>query len=398
MVNIAVSAPTTAGYIRVTPAGLNPGISTQQFARGQSISNLVAVKLVGGKIQIKVSAGSARITMDISGYFRPRPLIVTPPSPVAVTPPSPVTVTPPNPVTVPPVLVDVTAPGPVTGLSTSQVGDTSVALVWSNPTDADFTGVTIRRAAGATAPATITDGTPVTVATSATATSGTDGGLTAGTQYSYAVFAHDGVPNYAAAAKVTTWTTGGTAAVLSVSSEGIDTTRIPVGTPLFFDVSGSTAGPAGVTTKTVVLDYGDGTAPLPFSGDSTSWFGTHTYAAVGTYPATLTVTDSAHVTVSTVVTVTVSAAPTAAITMVGNPTSVQVGVPVTFTLTTSTPPGTAIKSWTVNDVWLDGGYGSLPPATVTHTFDAPGTYTVNFDFTTDAPGLAQSSVEVTVLP
>jgi hypothetical protein len=69
MVNTEVSGPTAAGYVRVTPAGQNPGVATQEFVKGQLISNLVAVKLVGGKIQVKVSAGSARILMDVSGYF-----------------------------------------------------------------------------------------------------------------------------------------------------------------------------------------------------------------------------------------------------------------------------------------------------------------------------------------
>ena len=32
---------------------------------------LVAVQLVGGRVQAKVSAGSARILMDVSGYYRP---------------------------------------------------------------------------------------------------------------------------------------------------------------------------------------------------------------------------------------------------------------------------------------------------------------------------------------
>ena len=69
VVNTEVFNPTAAGYVRVTPAGLNPGVAVQEFARGQTISNLVAVKLVGGKIQVKVSAGSARILMDVSGYY-----------------------------------------------------------------------------------------------------------------------------------------------------------------------------------------------------------------------------------------------------------------------------------------------------------------------------------------
>jgi Domain of unknown function (DUF1906)/Fibronectin type III domain len=69
MVNTEVFNPTAAGYVRVTQAGLDPGVAVQEFTKGQTISNLVAVKLVGGKIQVKVSAGSARILMDVAGYY-----------------------------------------------------------------------------------------------------------------------------------------------------------------------------------------------------------------------------------------------------------------------------------------------------------------------------------------
>jgi hypothetical protein len=69
MVNTQVFAPTVAGYVRVTPFGQDAGVATQQFVKGQTISNLVAVKLVGGKAQVRVSAGSARILMDVSGYY-----------------------------------------------------------------------------------------------------------------------------------------------------------------------------------------------------------------------------------------------------------------------------------------------------------------------------------------
>ena len=69
VVNTEVFNPSAAGYVRVTPAGLNPSVAVQEFARGQTISNLVVVKLVGGKIQVKLSAGSARVFMDVSGYY-----------------------------------------------------------------------------------------------------------------------------------------------------------------------------------------------------------------------------------------------------------------------------------------------------------------------------------------
>jgi hypothetical protein len=83
-------------------------------------------------------------------------------------------------------------PGPVTSLKVTTVTNTAVSLSWVNP-------------AGATPPSSPTSGTLVTD-TGPSATSFTDTGLSAGTQYSYALFAHDAVPDYAASAKKTAQT------------------------------------------------------------------------------------------------------------------------------------------------------------------------------------------------
>jgi Cutinase/Fibronectin type III domain len=173
VVNTEVFGPSAAGYVRVTPAGLDAGVATQEFARGQAISNLVAVQLVGGRVQVKVSAGSARVLMDVAGYYSAAAPVATP-------------------------------PGPVTALRATPA-TTSIALAWANPADASLTGVMIRRLAGGTPPSSATAGTLV-IDAAKPATSYTDAGLAPGTQYSYALFAHDGVPNYAnpAAKSVTT--------------------------------------------------------------------------------------------------------------------------------------------------------------------------------------------------
>ena len=104
---------------------------------------------------------------------------------------------------------DVAAPGAVTGLNVRAESstDTSVALHWTNPTDADFTGVMIRRSAGATAPATATSGTLVRDLIDDVPYVVDVGHVTPGTQFSYALFAHDRANNYAAAAAVTFSTT-----------------------------------------------------------------------------------------------------------------------------------------------------------------------------------------------
>jgi hypothetical protein len=108
---------------------------------------------------------------------------------------------------------DRTAPGPVTGLNVraDSSTDTSVSLHWTNPADADFTGVMIRRSAGATAPATAASGTLVMDLIDDPVADIVDfQNVTAGTQYSYAFFAHDGADNYAAAGAVTYSTTRST--------------------------------------------------------------------------------------------------------------------------------------------------------------------------------------------
>ena len=84
-------------------------------------------------------------------------------------------------------------------------------LTWTNPGAADFEGVVIRRARGATPPNSPTSGTAVSDV-DAPGTSHTDTGLAPSTQYSYALFAHDGVPNHAAAATVTVTTDAATVA------------------------------------------------------------------------------------------------------------------------------------------------------------------------------------------
>lgn len=96
-------------------------------------------------------------------------------------------------------------PGPVTGLATGAITTTSIALSWTNPTDADLASVIVRRAVGATPPATAAAGTAVTLA-NPTATTVTDTGLTATTGYAYAVFTRDTTGNTSTAVTITATT------------------------------------------------------------------------------------------------------------------------------------------------------------------------------------------------
>jgi hypothetical protein len=87
------------------------------------------------------------------------------------------------------VLRDLTATAPVTALAASGQTNTAITLTWTNPVDADLATIIVRRATGATAPATATAGTGVTVVGKPETV--TDSGLTINTQYSYSVFARD---------------------------------------------------------------------------------------------------------------------------------------------------------------------------------------------------------------
>lgn len=86
-------------------------------------------------------------------------------------------------------------PSAPTGL-TSRAEDEQVNLFWTNPVGNNFTGVRVVRKPGAVAPANPTDGT---VIYDGAGTTYTDVGRTNGSQYSYSLFAHNGIPEYSGA-------------------------------------------------------------------------------------------------------------------------------------------------------------------------------------------------------
>jgi protocatechuate 3,4-dioxygenase beta subunit len=100
---------------------------------------------------------------------------------------------------------DSTPPAPVTKLKMTGNDAHSTSLSWVNPTDPDFAGVLIRRAAGSTAPIAASDGTLVAVLDSRQSTF-TDKRLAAASAYSYAVFPRDKSGNAGLAAALSSAT------------------------------------------------------------------------------------------------------------------------------------------------------------------------------------------------
>jgi len=103
---------------------------------------------------------------------------------------------------------DVTAPGPVTGFAAAATGDAQIDLSWTNPLDPDFAGVAVFRREGAAPTFTPVRGTSYTVGNAygdsvcvhaGAGESATDSGLSPSTQYYYAAYAFDDVPNYSTA-------------------------------------------------------------------------------------------------------------------------------------------------------------------------------------------------------
>jgi len=288
---------------------------------------------------------------------------------------------------------------PVTALSVTGATQTTITLGWTNPTNSAFAGVTIRRSVGAVAPADPTAGTSVPVPLSATAVSFTDTGLTAATQYSYAVFAQDAAPTFSLAAKVSRTTDAPPGvppvAALSINNSTGATAKASLnGFLARVDLFG-TQPSAGHTFTLVSLDYGDGTTSTFTGNDPTVWDADHEYLTTGVKTTTLTVTDSGGGTATKTVTVTVFPQPTASVT---GPATSAVNSTATFAVTAATPAGTTFTSW---DLSVDGiqialsGSGA-PPATLDWLFDTAGTYTVTLNVFNDADGDA-TSIPITVV-
>ena len=157
------------------------------------------------------------------------------------------------------------------------------------------------------------------------------------------------------------------------------------GVQVCFDGSGSIPGDSPITTYS--WSFGDGAGATGISP-------CHTYNTVGSYPVTLTVTDSFGVSDSATSTVTVNnVAPTV---HAGANQVVAVGSSVTFSGSYS-DPGSGTETFTTSWNFGDGSpavTGTLVPS---HTYTVSGTYTVTLTVTDNLGGIGTGTLTVTAM-
>jgi hypothetical protein len=263
VLNVTAKSATATGALKVYAAGaVKPAGAYLSFNVNQTVSELAVVALASsGKITVNsTSGGTVDVSADVLGYvFGP----------------------------------DTAAPGPVTAVSATGA-PTSVALKWTNPSDADFAGVMIRRAVGGTPPASATAGTMV-ADVAPPAVTATDAGLAANTKYSYAFFAHDAIPNYATAAKIA-YTVPAAPTVTKLSPAAgpgagaaavtITGTKFTGATAVMFGTAVATYTVTSATTIAATAPAGTGTVDVTVTtnGGSSATSAGDKYAYVGAPP------------------------------------------------------------------------------------------------------------------
>ena len=171
--------------------------------------------------------------------------------------------------------------------------------------------------------------------------------------------------------------------------------RATVDAEVGFDASGSGPG-SGSPIQAAVLDFGDGTTPLSFTGDPSNWQAFHAYPTAGSATANLTVLNTAGGSASATVQVRIFDQPT--ITQI-NPFPAIAKSPADVPIEIDIPAGTAVINFVID--FLDDSpviTGGSLPASVTHTFDQPGLQSIEVDLCTDANFCGFGFLDVQVEP
>ncbi|MBN1446922.1 MAG: PKD domain-containing protein, partial [Bacteroidetes bacterium] len=156
--------------------------------------------------------------------------------------------------------------------------------------------------------------------------------------------------------------------------------------PLLVAFDGSTSNDPDGTISTYEWDFGDGNT-------ATGVTASHSYPYVGTYTATLTVTDDKNATGTTSLPIIVTTTPPLA-SFTATPTSGDAPLTVYFDGSASSDPdaGGGIMSYDWD--FGDGNTGS--GATISHTYQLAGTYTATLTVTDAAHATDDASTPITV--
>lgn len=154
---------------------------------------------------------------------------------------------------------------------------------------------------------------------------------------------------------------------------------------LVLSVDGSTSTDADGTIVSYAWDFGDGAT-------ATGKTASHSYAAAGTYPVSLTVTDNggAHDTVTR--SATVASPPPANQPPTASFTSTSTDLTLTTDASASSDPDGTVSAY----AWDFGDGATAAGAKATHTFAAAGTYTVTLTVTDNSGAVGSSTKATTV--
>ena len=214
--SVAVSG---SGSYTVTGRGFRKTSSTSKAFKVKPGTYMVsAPSATVQSARVKVRKGkTARVNVTF-------PVPITQPPVTNPTPNPEPSVTPtPDPTPPPPPVTDTLPPAPVSGLVVTNKSATGISLSWLNPNDSDLASVIVRRASGPLAPSAPDGGTAIDTG-APLASSVADTGLSAYTEYSYAVFTQDIAGNVRVpAVTVTARTASVSGAVQLVSTDSTST-------------------------------------------------------------------------------------------------------------------------------------------------------------------------------
>jgi chitodextrinase len=294
--------------------------------------------------------------------------------------------------------VDRTAPALVTRVGFLVTSDSAI-LSWVNPTDKDFTGVTIRRAVGPQAPTSPVGGTAVTD-TTRNVTTFKDSGLAANTQYSYALFAHDASSNFSRAA-------------VTLRTQRLPVTGLNATQVTRTSIALAWTNPDDVDFTGVTIRRADGPTPPVSATDGTFVADVDspesTFLDTGLTPATkysyaVFARDAAHVAGAATLTLTTRAPGTQAVLKVNpittNSPNVTIATTVAFDASDSlAAQGTDLTEWSIDygdgspvDTFT-GPFGPADILNTEHTFTGNGDRTVTLSVT-DGNGNTDTDVVV----